>query len=96
MPCTTASFRRLGGTADKYEGSMVRLEPGSLNDLVREPLGEAGRLRAPTPQPGAPMARSVAAAVPLTLRSVDVAPLRRLLGDAPHGRRPSLDPVQAD
>jgi hypothetical protein len=74
---------------------MVRLEPGSLNDLVREPLGEAGRVRAPRPQPGAPMASPVAAAVLHNLRSVDVASMRRLLGDVRHGLRPSLDPALA-
>ncbi len=40
---------------------MARLEPGVLKDLVREPLGEAGRSLRQNPPPGAPLAPSVAA-----------------------------------
>ena len=39
VPRTAATFRYFGGMADKYEGSVVPVERGFLNYVVREPVG---------------------------------------------------------
>ena len=37
-------FRYFGGMADKYEGSVVPVEPGFLNYMTREPIGVVGQI----------------------------------------------------
>ena len=44
MPRTAATFRYFGGMADKVEGSVVPVEPGFLNYVLREPLGVVGQI----------------------------------------------------
>jgi betaine-aldehyde dehydrogenase len=44
VPRTAATFRYFAGMADKVEGSVVPVEPGFLNYLVRAPLGVVGQI----------------------------------------------------
>ncbi|MFL5432641.1 MAG: aldehyde dehydrogenase family protein, partial [Myxococcales bacterium] len=44
VPRTVATFRYFGGMADKVEGSVVPVEPGFLNYVLREPLGVVGQV----------------------------------------------------
>src|SRR5215216_4672155 len=43
-PRTAATFRYFGGMADKLEGSVIPVERGFLNYVVREPLGVVGQI----------------------------------------------------
>jgi len=40
---TAACFRYFGGMADKLQGSVVPVEAGFLNYVLREPIGVVGR-----------------------------------------------------
>lgn len=44
VPRTAATFRYFGGMADKLEGSVIPVEPGFLNYVVREPVGVVGQI----------------------------------------------------
>jgi aldehyde dehydrogenase (NAD+) len=44
VPRTAAAFRYFGGIADKYQGSVVPVERGFLNYVLREPVGVAGSI----------------------------------------------------
>jgi len=44
VPRTAATFRYFGGMADKVEGSVVPVEPGFLNYVLREPVGVVGQI----------------------------------------------------
>jgi aldehyde dehydrogenase (NAD+)/betaine-aldehyde dehydrogenase len=44
VPRTAAAFRYFGGIADKYQGSVVPVEQGFLNYVLREPVGVAGSI----------------------------------------------------
>jgi betaine-aldehyde dehydrogenase len=44
VPRTVATFRYFGGMADKVQGSVVPVEQGFLNYVVREPLGVVGQI----------------------------------------------------
>src|SRR5512132_563185 len=44
VPRTAATFRYFGGMADKFEGSVVPVERGFLNYVVREPVGVVGQI----------------------------------------------------
>src|SRR4029453_15962802 len=44
VPRTAATFRYFGGMADKLEGSVIPVETGFLNYVVREPLGVVGQI----------------------------------------------------
>jgi len=44
VPRTAATFRYFGGMADKHEGSVVPVEPGFPNYVLREPIGVAGSI----------------------------------------------------
>jgi aldehyde dehydrogenase (NAD+)/betaine-aldehyde dehydrogenase len=44
VPRTAAAFRYFGGIADKYLGSVVPVETGFLNYVLREPIGVAGSI----------------------------------------------------
>ena len=44
VPRTAATFRYFGGMADKHEGSVVPVEPGFLNYVLREPIGVVGSI----------------------------------------------------
>jgi betaine-aldehyde dehydrogenase len=43
-PRTAATFRYFGGMADKFEGTVVPVEAGFLNYVLREPLGVVGQV----------------------------------------------------
>ncbi|MGZ8439077.1 MAG: aldehyde dehydrogenase family protein [Candidatus Limnocylindrales bacterium] len=44
VPRTAATFRYFGGMADKVQGSVVPVEPGFLNYVLREPVGVVGEI----------------------------------------------------
>lgn len=44
VPRTAAMFRYFAGMADKFQGSVVPVEPGFLNYVLREPLGVVGQI----------------------------------------------------
>ena len=44
VPRTAFTFRYFGGMADKVQGSVVPVEPGFFNYVVREPLGVVGQI----------------------------------------------------
>jgi aldehyde dehydrogenase (NAD+) len=44
VPRTAATFRYFGGMADKYEGTVVPVETGFLNYVVRRPVGVVGQI----------------------------------------------------
>jgi aldehyde dehydrogenase (NAD+) len=44
VPRTAAWYRYFGGMADKHEGSVIPVEAGFLNYLVREPIGVVGQI----------------------------------------------------
>lgn len=44
VPRTAGCFRYFGGMADKYEGSVIPVDAGLLNYVVRQPLGVVGAI----------------------------------------------------
>jgi len=44
IPRTVATFRYFGGMADKLQGTVVPVEPGFLNYVLRRPLGVVGQI----------------------------------------------------
>jgi aldehyde dehydrogenase (NAD+) len=44
VPRTAVTFRYFGGMADKHQGSVVPVEAGFLNYVLREPLGVVGQI----------------------------------------------------
>jgi acyl-CoA reductase-like NAD-dependent aldehyde dehydrogenase len=44
VPRTAATFRYFGGMADKLQGSIVPVDAGFLNYVLREPLGVVGQI----------------------------------------------------
>ena len=44
VPRTAATFRYFGGMADKVQGSVVPVDAGFLNYVLREPLGVVGQI----------------------------------------------------
>jgi len=44
VPRTAVTFRYFGGMADKFEGSVIPVEQGFLNYLLREPVGVVGQI----------------------------------------------------
>jgi len=44
VPRTAATFRYFGGMADKFQGSVVPVERGFLDYVIREPLGVIGQI----------------------------------------------------
>ena len=44
VPRTAATFRYFGGMADKYEGSVIPVERGFLNYVLRRPVGVIGQI----------------------------------------------------
>jgi len=44
VPRTAATFRYFGGMADKLQGSVVPVEQGFLNYVLREPVGVVGQI----------------------------------------------------
>jgi aldehyde dehydrogenase (NAD+) len=44
VPRTAATYRYFGGMADKLQGSVVPVEPGFLNYVLRRPVGVVGQI----------------------------------------------------
>jgi len=44
VPRTAAVYRYFGGMADKYQGTVVPVDTGFLNYVLREPIGVAGSI----------------------------------------------------
>jgi acyl-CoA reductase-like NAD-dependent aldehyde dehydrogenase len=44
VPRTAFTYRYFGGMADKVQGSVIPVEPGFFNYVVREPLGVVGQI----------------------------------------------------
>jgi acyl-CoA reductase-like NAD-dependent aldehyde dehydrogenase len=44
VPRTAVTYRYFGGMADKYQGSVVPVEKGFLNYVLREPVGVVGQI----------------------------------------------------
>jgi aldehyde dehydrogenase (NAD+) len=44
VPRTAATFRYFGGMADKLQGTVVPVEPGFLNYVLRRPVGVVGQI----------------------------------------------------
>jgi aldehyde dehydrogenase (NAD+) len=44
VPRTAVTFRYFGGMADKFQGSVVPVEQGFLNYVLREPVGVVGQI----------------------------------------------------
>ena len=44
VPRTAATFRYFGGMADKFEGSVIPVEQGFLNYMLRQPVGVVGQI----------------------------------------------------
>ena len=44
VPRTVVTYRYFGGMADKFEGSVVPVESGFLNYVLREPVGVVGQI----------------------------------------------------
>ena len=44
VPRTAATFRYFGGMADKFQGTVVPVEHGFLDYVMREPLGVVGQI----------------------------------------------------
>lgn len=44
LPRTILCYRYFGGMADKFEGSVVPVDPGFLNYVVHEPVGVVGQI----------------------------------------------------
>jgi acyl-CoA reductase-like NAD-dependent aldehyde dehydrogenase len=44
VPRTAATFRYFGGMADKFEGSVIPVEPGFLDYVTHEPIGVVGQI----------------------------------------------------
>jgi betaine-aldehyde dehydrogenase len=44
VPRTAVTFRYFGGMADKYEGSVIPVEQGFLNYMLRQPVGVVGQI----------------------------------------------------
>jgi acyl-CoA reductase-like NAD-dependent aldehyde dehydrogenase len=44
VPRTAVTFRYFGGMADKFEGSVIPVEQGFLNYLLRQPIGIVGQI----------------------------------------------------
>jgi aldehyde dehydrogenase (NAD+) len=44
VPRTVATFRYFGGMADKIQGTVVPVEPGFLNYVLRRPVGVVGQI----------------------------------------------------
>jgi acyl-CoA reductase-like NAD-dependent aldehyde dehydrogenase len=44
VPRTAATFRYFAGMADKYQGSVVPVDAGFLNYVLREPIGVVGQI----------------------------------------------------
>src|SRR5437870_2944148 len=81
VPRTAATFRYFGGMADKFEGSVIPVEAGFLNYLLREPLGVVGQVvpwNFPLMFTSWKMAPALAAGNCIVMKPAEITPLSSL------------------
>jgi betaine-aldehyde dehydrogenase len=81
VPRTALCFRYFGGMADKFEGSVVPVEPGFLNYLLREPIGVVGQVvpwNFPLMFTSWKMAPALAAGNCIVMKPAEITPLSSL------------------
>jgi acyl-CoA reductase-like NAD-dependent aldehyde dehydrogenase len=81
VPRTAVTFRYFGGMADKFEGSVIPVEAGFLNYLLREPVGIVGQIvpwNFPLMFTSWKMAPALAAGNCVIMKPADLTPLSSL------------------
>jgi acyl-CoA reductase-like NAD-dependent aldehyde dehydrogenase len=81
VPRTAVTFRYFGGMADKFEGSVIPVEAGFFNYLLREPLGVVGQVvpwNFPLMFTSWKMAPALAAGNCVIMKPADLTPLSSL------------------
>ncbi|MGA2551231.1 MAG: aldehyde dehydrogenase family protein [Burkholderiaceae bacterium] len=81
VPRTAVTFRYFGGMADKFEGSVIPVEEGFLNYVLREPVGIVGQIvpwNFPLMFTSWKMAPALAAGNCVILKPADLTPLSSL------------------
>jgi betaine-aldehyde dehydrogenase len=81
VPRTAVTFRYFGGMADKFEGSVIPVEAGFLNYLLREPVGVVGQIvpwNFPLMFTSWKMAPALAAGNCVVMKPADLTPLSSL------------------
>jgi aldehyde dehydrogenase (NAD+) len=81
VPRTAVTFRYFGGMADKYQGSVVPVEQGFLNYVLREPLGVVGQVvpwNFPLMFTSWKMGPALAAGNTIVLKPAEITPLSSL------------------
>jgi len=81
VPRTAVTYRYFGGMADKYEGSVIPVEAGFLNYMLREPLGVVGQIvpwNFPLMFTSWKMAPALAAGNCIVLKPAELTPLSSL------------------
>jgi len=81
VPRTAATFRYFGGMADKFQGSVVPVEPGFLDYVTPQPLGVVGQVvpwNFPVMFCSWKMAPALAAGNTVVLKPAEITPLSAL------------------
>jgi acyl-CoA reductase-like NAD-dependent aldehyde dehydrogenase len=81
VPRTAVTFRYFGGMADKFEGTVIPVESGFLNYLLREPVGIVGQIvpwNFPLMFTSWKMAPALAAGNCVIMKPADLTPLSAL------------------
>ena len=81
VPRTAATFRYFGGMADKYEGSVIPVDKGFLNYMLRQPVGVVGQIvpwNFPVMFTSWKMAPALAAGNCVVLKPAELTPLSSL------------------
>ena len=81
VPRTALCFRYFGGMADKFEGSVIPVDAGFLNYLIREPVGVVGQVvpwNFPLMFTSWKMAPALAAGNSVVLKPSEITPLTSL------------------
>ncbi len=81
VPRTAATFRYFGGMADKFQGSVVPVEPGFLDYVTPEPLGVVGQIvpwNFPVMFCSWKMAPALAAGNTIVLKPAEITPMSAL------------------
>jgi betaine-aldehyde dehydrogenase len=81
VPRTVATYRYFGGMADKFEGSVIPVESGFLNYVLREPVGVVGQIvpwNFPLMFTGWKLAPALAAGNCVVMKPAELTPLSSL------------------
>jgi aldehyde dehydrogenase (NAD+) len=81
VPRTAATFRYFGGMADKYQGTVVPVERGFLDYVLREPVGVVGQIvpwNFPVMFTSWKMGPALAAGNTVVLKPAEITPLSAL------------------